>query len=199
MTTLLDRLRAETRLSHEKTEHLLYSDDLRAGTLSPDAYRHLLLTHAAYHEALEQAIDQHPDFFDAYKPDTRRKTPWLQADLAQLQLVIPSLHPSVFADWSPVQLLGAAYVGEGSMLGGKTVWLYLQQSPALEPLLHKARFYRGYGPETGVKWKEFGAFISQKGAGQADLVVEAAGRAFQVYQELFGQTQADSRRELPQA
>jgi heme oxygenase len=186
--TLLERLRTDTRSQHEQTEHLLYTEPLRTGTLSVQNYYHLLVTHLAYHRALEQAIDQHPDFFQDYVPDARRKTPWLMADLGSVATDLPSL-TDVFANWTPIQLLGAAYVGEGSMLGGKTVWHYLQQSPALVSLLPAARFYRGYGPDTGQNWKAFGAFITEKGCGHEDEVVDAAGRAFTLYQELFQQTQ----------
>lgn len=198
MTTVLERLRTETRSSHEQTESLLYSDALRAGTLSPRDYGHLLLTHAAYHRALEQAIDQYPDFFADYEPDSRRKTPWLDADLTALDLT-PLSPTSLFDNWSPVELLGAAYVGEGSMLGGKTVWHYLQQSPALVPLLENARFYRGYGGETGTRWRTFGTFITRQTADQSDGVVDAARRAFTAYQSLFRQTlPLVSSREIPQ-
>ncbi len=186
MSTLLARLRDETRPDHEHTEQLLYADALRAGTLSVNQYRHLLLMHGAYHHALEQAIDAHPAFFRGYEPDMRRKTPWLLTDLAQVQLTLPTL-PNLFADWTAAELLGAAYVGEGSMLGGKTVWHYLQQSPALHPLLQQARFYRGYGPETGGYWRAFGLFVTQQTVAPEEVIL-AARRAFRVYQDLFVQT-----------
>jgi heme oxygenase len=188
MMSLLERLRAETRSQHEQTEQLLYSEALRTGTVSVSQYQHLLLTHLAYHSALEEAIDQHPAFFDAYEPHNRRKTDWLLADLTPLSSVPPVSSSDVFADWTPVELLGAAYVGEGSMLGGKTVWHYLQQSSALLPYLENARFYRGYGPETGQKWRAFGLFVTQQGAPQPDDIVQAAGRAFKAYQTLFQRT-----------
>jgi heme oxygenase len=187
MIPVLERLRTETRSSHEQTEALLYSDALRGGTLSAHEYGHLLLTHAAYHRALEEAIDGFPDFFAGYEPENRRKTPWLNADLAALDLT-PLDAPSLFDGWSPVELLGAAYVGEGSMLGGKTVWHYLQQSPTLVSVLQDARFYRGYGADTGDRWRTFGTFITQQTADQSDQVVDAARRAFAAYQSLFRQT-----------
>lgn len=186
MTPLIDRLREETRPLHEQTEQLLYTEALRNGTLSTDQYTHLLLIHDAFHQALEQAIDRHDAFFAPYEPDTRRKTPWLLADLAQVQRV-PLAMLDLFANWSPAELLGAAYVGEGSMLGGKTVWHYLQQSPALQPLLDQARFYRGYGAETGGRWRSFLAFVSQQADGAA--VIDGARRAFLLYADLFERTQ----------
>ncbi|WP_375448566.1 biliverdin-producing heme oxygenase [uncultured Fibrella sp.] len=186
MTPLIDRLRQETRPLHEQTEQLLYTDALRSGTLTTDQYTHLLLIHGAFHQALEEAIDRQAAFFSDYEPDTRRKTPWLLADLAQLQRVPPTM-PDLFANWSPAGLLGAAYVGEGSMLGGKTVWHYLQQSPALQPLLDQARFYRGYGAETGDRWRSFIAFLAKQ-PDNHPAVVDGARRAFILYADLFDHT-----------
>ncbi|WP_460978046.1 biliverdin-producing heme oxygenase [Spirosoma knui] len=185
----MERLRAETRSLHEQTEQLLFADALRGGTLSTNEYSQLLRTHFAYHSALETAIDQHSGYFADYAPDDRRKTSWLQADLAQLQQTIPAQSANVFANWSPAELLGAAYVGEGSMLGGKTVWHYLQTSPAVRPLLEHARFYRGYGAETGLKWKTFIAFVNKQAGDASDDVVRGAQQAFLTYQSLFRQTQ----------
>lgn len=187
MITLLARLRDETQGLHAQTEQVLYADTLRAGALSVDQYQHLLLLHGAFHQALERAIDQHPVFFEGYAPDTRRKTPWLLDDLAQFQLALP-IQPGLFADWSVAALLGAAYVGEGSMLGGKTVWHYLQQSSALQPLLGQARFYRGYGDETGGQWRAFGTFMGRQTVDPL-VVVSGASRAFGLYQDLFSHLQ----------
>jgi heme oxygenase (biliverdin-IX-beta and delta-forming) len=188
MSTLPERLKEQTRPLHEATEQLLYINELRNGTLSPDAYVHLLRTHLMYHQALEDAIARFPDFFAEYNLDARRKSPWLVADLTQLEQTLPASMPELFANWSPVELLGAAYVSEGSMLGGKFVWQMLQQNPAILSLLTDARFYQGYGKDTGRLWKEFLAFLQQQGEPQADLVVDAAMRAFRAYQTCFQQT-----------
>ncbi|GAB3764856.1 biliverdin-producing heme oxygenase [Spirosoma pomorum] len=188
MSTLPERLREQTRPLHEATEQLLYLNELRNGTLLPDAYTHLLRTHLTYHQALEEAIAKFPDFFADYNLDARRKTPWLVADLTQLEQPLPTLMPELFADWSPVELLGAAYVSEGSMLGGKSVWQMLQQNLAILPLLTDAHFYQGYGKNTGQQWKEFLGFLQARGEAQADLVVGAAERAFRVYQTCFQRT-----------
>ncbi|MBO0949841.1 biliverdin-producing heme oxygenase [Fibrella forsythiae] len=187
MSDLLERLREETRSLHEQTEHLLYTESLRGGTLSVDEYVHLLLIHGAFHQALERAIDSQATFFQAYTPDIRRKTPWLLADLAQVNQAIPSL-PGLFTNWLPAELVGAAYVGEGSMLGGKTVWHYLQQSPVLQPLLGQARFYRGYGADTGPNWRAFGAFVTNQPTTDSNAIIDGARRAFLLYGDLFERT-----------
>ncbi len=189
MSDLLSRLRQETRPLHEETERLFYTEALHNGTLSPVEYSHLLRTHLVFHQALETAIDHQVDFFRDYEPETRRKTPWLVADLNYLQETLPTFGTDLFADWSPVDLLGAAYVGEGSMLGGTVIGRLLQQNEAIKPLLSHARFYRGYGSATGSNWKQFGTFLTGKGAPHADEVVASAGRAFTLYQTVFLQNQ----------
>lgn len=197
MTTLLERLRAETRPQHEQTEQLFYTEALQHGTLSVDEYIHLLRTHLTYHEALEEAIGRHPDFFRGYALETRRKTPWLLADLKNLNVAPPPLMPELFAGWSPVALLGAAYVGEGSMLGGTVIWKLLQKNEAIRPLLAPAQFYQGYGPITGSHWRNFGAFLTEQGAQQPDSVVAAAKQAFVEYQTVFHQNTFKSPVETP--
>ncbi|MFC5410119.1 biliverdin-producing heme oxygenase [Larkinella bovis] len=183
--SLAERLRHETRALHEETEQLLYTEPLRSGTLAPEQYTHLMQIHGLFHHALETAIDRHPVFFEGYQPDERRKSAWLATDLAALDASLPDLRPDLFADWSPVELLGAAYVGEGSMLGGKVVFHHLQKSPALQPLLQNARFYRGYGPGMMDKWKAFGVLLAARPEAEHDTVVEAAKWTFRTYQKLF--------------
>lgn len=186
MTNLLERLRQETRPLHEQTEQLFYTEALRNGTLSASEYSHLLRTHLVFHQSLERAIDRTDDFFREYEPDVRRKTPWLLADLARLKQDQPEPTPELFTDWSPVSLLGAAYVGEGSMLGGTVIGRMLQQNEAVKPLLVQAgRFYQGYGPALGNNWKKFGAFLTQYGMPHADEVVAAADETFRAYQSIF--------------
>lgn len=188
MSNLLDRLRQETRFLHEQTETLFYGESLQNGTLSIDEYRHLLRTHLAYHRALETAIDEHPTFFVDYQPEPRRKTSWLLADLAQFPDTPLPVSVDLFAGWSSVALLGAAYVSEGSMLGGTVINRLLQKNRALLPVLDQARFYEGYGSAVGRNWKAFGEFLTETGTPVADEVVAGANRAFGLYQKVFAET-----------
>ena len=186
MSLLLDRLRQETHLLHQQTEQLFYAESLRNGTISPAQYVHLLRTHLAFHQALETAIDYHSDFFREYNPQARIKTPWLLADLGHLPEPLPPPMPTLFTNWSAVDLLGAIYVSEGSMLGGTVINQLLQQSLSIRSILPvAARFYQGYGPNTGKQWRRGGEFITQRGAIHADAVVAAAKRAFSQYQQAF--------------
>ena len=182
--TLLEQLRQDTRPQHEQIEDLLYSHSLRNATLTEAEYLHLLRTHWAFHSSLETAIDQHPVFFADYNAEMRRKTPWLKADLAR-QGITPEPLPNAFSGWQRLELLGATYVGEGSMLGGKVVMHHLQKSPALHSVLEQARFYRGYGASALDNWKAFGQFLTAQAGENGETVIEAARRAFKLYATLF--------------
>ncbi|SOD78258.1 biliverdin-producing heme oxygenase [Spirosoma fluviale] len=185
MSNLLERLRYETRPAHEQTEQLFYTEALQNGTLSVVEYTHLLRTHFVFHQALESAIDRHPNFFLDYQSERRKKTAWLMADLNYLGEPLPAPMTNLFADWSTVALLGAAYVGEGSMLGGTVIGRLLQKNATLQPVMEHARFYGGYGPETGKYWRTFGDFLTENGTPYADEVVDAASRTFILYQTVF--------------
>ncbi|WP_338871504.1 biliverdin-producing heme oxygenase [Spirosoma sp. SC4-14] len=189
MTSLPERLRQETRLLHQQTEQLFYTEALQNATLTVAQYEHLLRTHLVFHQDLETAIDQHSDFFRDYEPLTRKKTPWLLADLDYLNSPKPAPMANLFIDWSPIALLGAAYVGEGSMLGGTVIWKLLQNNKAIEPLLAQTRFYQGYGSATGNYWRNFGSFLTRNGSATPDVVIEAAKQAFVTYQQIFEQTE----------
>lgn len=185
MSDLLARLRQETKALHTQTEQLFYAESLQAGTLLAEEYLHLLRTHLIFHQALETAIDAHPDFFRDYAPQTRLKTPWLREDLSNLNRPLPDSKPELFSDWSPIALLGALYVSEGSMLGGTVISRLLQKNEAIGPMLDHTRFYAGYGAETGSNWRTCGAFITRLGTPHADAVVAAAKQAFLAYQTAF--------------
>ncbi len=186
MIVLLDRLRQDTQELHQQTERLLYAYSLRNGTLTLVQYTHLLRTHLAFHQSLETAIDCHPNFYREYDSQARKKTLWLLADLNNLNEILPAFVSTLFADWSAIDLLGAVYVGEGSMLGGTVINRLLQQIPTIQSILPGAsRFYQGYGADTGKLWRRGGEFITQHGDSHADAVVEGAKRAFSQYQRAF--------------
>ncbi|MCX6218068.1 biliverdin-producing heme oxygenase [Spirosoma sp.] len=185
MSILLERLRHETRPAHEQTEQLFYTEALQNGTLSVPEYTHLLRTHFVFHQSLESAVDRHPSFFGAYQPERRKKTAWLVADLTYLGEPLPASMTDLFADWSTADLLGATYVGEGSMLGGSVIGRLLRKNTTLQPIMEYARFYGGYGAETGNYWRDFGDFLTVNGALHADEVVVAASRTFTIYQAIF--------------
>lgn len=192
MNELASRLRSHTKALHDAVEQRLYTETMLAGQLTAEQYRHLLRIHYLFHRDLEAAIDRHPDFFDTYQPDSRRKTPALLADLAVTQEAVPETKSVGMRDWSVDALLGAAYVSEGSMLGVTQVGPMLKKNPAVTSLGDNMHFYAGYGADTGHKWKAFGQLLSKVPTERHDAVVAGAEAAFQRYQQLFTETQVTS-------
>lgn len=192
MNELATRLRNQTRTLHDAVEQRLYTPAMQAGRLTADQYRHLLRIHYLFHHDLEAAIDRHPDFFRDYRPDSRRKTPALLADLAVVQETPPVTQSVGMRDWSAEALLGAAYVSEGSMLGVTQVGPMLRQNPAVTSLGDALHFYAGYGADTGRQWKAFGQLLAIVPADQHDAVVAGAEAAFLRYQQLFTETEPDT-------
>ncbi len=185
--TILNRLRTETRSQHEQTETELFADKLMAGTLSRAEYERLLVIHYLFHQALETAVAAHADFFADYDRETRRKTPWLVADLALVGSAIPAPIPGLFAGWNSYQLLGAMYVAEGSTLGGRVIAKALSRTPGLTDIAATSQFFGGYGEQTGSLWKTFGLYLMEKANGHDNEIVEAAAVAFGVFGELAKQ------------
>ncbi|WP_234735457.1 biliverdin-producing heme oxygenase [Tellurirhabdus bombi] len=186
--TLPERLKQETREWHERTESLLYSDELRSGELTKAQYLHLLRVHYVFHQALEEALAWEAVFFRNIDLPGRQKTAWLINDLESQSVPLPKTQPDLFDSWSPLELVGAVYVAEGSMLGGKTVLAYLKKNAEVQPLLANARFYQGYGEQTLENWKTLIAFLICQPKEQHDAIVWGAENAFKLYGDVFRQT-----------
>lgn len=182
--SLLDRLKTETRSHHQHTESLLYTQQLMAGTLTRSELTHLLTIHYRFHSALETAVAALAGFFAGYNYDLRQKTPWLLADLQQWAIPLPTAHTSLFDGWNGYELLGALYVGEGSMLGGQVIAKALRRTTNLGDAPAALHFFGGYGDQTGLLWKEFGTYLLSQAHGQEETIIDAAQRAFDCFGKL---------------
>lgn len=182
--TILLRLRNETRARHEQTETLLYADKIRGGTLERAEYEHVMVIHYLFHQSLESALAVQSDFFADCDRKARQKTPWLVSDLGQLGVPLPKTRPDLFVGWNEYQLLGAMYVAEGATLGGQVIAKALSENLTLRELAAQSQFLGGYGAQTGLRWKTFGLFLTNRAEMHADEIVDAADRAFRVFDQL---------------
>lgn len=107
-------LRSGTAPDHERLDGLFERFDLT----DPAGYRAFLTAHAAALPAVEQALDAAG--FDALLSDwpERRRGAAIAADLAAIDTPLPPPLPFA-AIGTPAAAWGAAYVVEGSRLGGK--------------------------------------------------------------------------------
>jgi heme oxygenase len=158
--TLRDELREKTAHLHRQTEIAL---DLMCPTVSLEKYLSVLqLLHAVY-SVIEPGIVSHAGWTGlGLDMRARRKLPLLEADLAFIEGKIGTKSPPLATEleWprplldSFPAVLGAAYVVEGSTLGGTIIDRHLSQVLGLDggPGM---RFFHGYGDETGTRWKDF--------------------------------------------
>lgn len=115
----------------------------------------------------------------ALVPDAaaRGKAPWLREDLAALELP-ETLEPEVVLPaWrEPLEALGAAYVLEGSTLGGPVLLGRVRAAGALPNGGDRgARFLTGYGSRNAAMWQAFRGALQAAGEGAADWAALRSG------------------------
>jgi heme oxygenase len=164
------RLRAATLDLHAAAErHVrILDDDATVAT-----YVRFLDRMHGVHAATEAAFADHAELAAAgFDASARCKSPLICADLAKLRTV-PSESRCEIPDVRGIARgLGAAYVIEGSTLGGAFVRsrLRLRDVPTA--------FLAGYGEQTGPMWKRFVAIFEQANA-DVDQAIVAARAMFQ--------------------
>ncbi len=156
--TLLDRLREQTAQAHRRIEATV---DLPSRMRSLDCYSDLL---ARFH-----------GFFVSWEPPViaalgapaygaeRRKIDLLKQDLRALGLRDEDIDRLPVCRDLPAlrtrsQAFGSMYVLEGATLGGRIISKVAQQRLGLSPA-HGCRYFHGYGAQTDVMWRTFGALV----------------------------------------
>lgn len=158
------------------------TEALLNGTLGIDAYASMLAAQFRIYQSLESHLAVSLGPYPILSRFFQKKSPWLAADLRELQAAIPPPIATGHAMQALPQLVGMLYVLEGSMLGGQVILKSLRKNPALAPLSH--RFYQGNGAGTGQRWREFIAQCEGEVA-EEDLpkAVEGAVYAFDFFRE----------------
>ena len=156
-STILARLRGETRREHEAVEHVL---DLM-GALSHSTYCQRLVQFYGFYNPLEAALK------------TRCTPQHGDPDAAQLALHLPRLHKSVLLRQdlqclgvstaglaqcralpplhTTAEVLGCLYVLEGATLGGRLITQHVQATLGITPTTG-GRFFDGYAADTAKMW-----------------------------------------------
>jgi heme oxygenase len=179
-TSLRDTLRASTQASHAALDHAL----MPAGTpWTAWRYRQFLRGTLAVIDALEPAIARHlPD--SALSGATRADR--LRHDLRALDDRADVVPAAVAIDDQLASAFGAAYVVEGSMLGGQHVARALERDLGLEPR-HLTYLRPSAGPP-GSRWTAFVAALDAFGAGATATDWRIAERAAQAAFDAFARS-----------
>ena len=172
MSVALKRLKSGTLDLHREAER-------HVRILDPDAtastYECYLTRMYGFHAALEAAFAAHHGLAVAgFDAAGRRKQHLLAADLATFGVGVASLPRSPEPPLLTLDhALGAAYVIEGSTLGGAFILSRLQP----EICAGATAFLGGYRKETGPMWRRFGAIV-EAAAHDLDQLVVAARATF---------------------
>jgi heme oxygenase len=178
ITTLLDRIRTETRSAHDRIERAI---DIERRTASLAGYRSLLARFYGFHSVWEPAAE--PIIADPSLFRRRRKAGLLSRDLRVLGLgsediaALPRCEPLVPMP-NRAAALGAMYVIEGSTLGGAIIARQVERRHGLTPEAG-CSYFRSYGAATATMWKSFrSALLAASSPATDDEVILAAMGTF---------------------
>lgn len=171
----------------ERTADLHVEAERHVRILDADAneatYARFLARMYGFHASAERAFASHDGLVAAgFHPEARAKSRWLAEDLATLrregltEADAATLPVCAVPDLGDLpRAIGAAYVVEGSTLGGRFILTHMP--PRLGALRGVAtRFLEGYRSETGPLWRRFGELAS-RALVDTDAVEGAVGGA----------------------
>ncbi|WP_224243091.1 biliverdin-producing heme oxygenase [Hyalangium gracile] len=197
-TTLLQRLKAETRPHHERAESAVR---LMEPGLTLEHYRHHLEALYGFFAPLEASLASLlTGLMPELRVDERWKLPLLLKDLRALGHDAASLARLPRATQLPPlpglpEALGCFYVLEGSTLGGQLILRHLQRHFAGTPAGDFA-FFSAYGEAVGPMWRAFGEAVNRASEAQASesfdaRVIQGARDTFDAFEHWLRQESAE--------
>ncbi len=158
MNTIMQTLRKETWLYHERLERKL---DLLNPAFSASDYSRLLIALMGYYRPVESCLN-HFSELQQWIPDLglRGKTHWLANDLSVLGIAEEVIAQIPLCQNLPQisnvpSALGTLYVLEGATLGGRIVAEHMYQLLGIGAS-NGGAFFQGYGDKTSAMWRFFG-------------------------------------------
>lgn len=181
-------LKAETQQQHKELERIVNVLD---ESTDLDSYKNLLLKFYRIYSALESQIPIEELLKQDFDYRHRQKLPLLEADLRSLDISAAASRLAPYRkvpDISEVsRAFGAAYVIEGSTLGGQIISRHIREHLGVTPDAGAA-FFSSYGSAVGPMWKEFcdaaNAF-AEKHSETGDEIVTAAKETFAAFANCF--------------
>ena len=205
-------LKAATAEHHRRAEKHEFQQLMVRGALSRDAYAEwlgqMLLVHRGLEEHLTKLVASHPAV-GAVFDDSRRKVPFLLDDLAFYQGradsdPVPATsrflqYLDSLAASSPLSLLGALYVLEGSTNGARFIARRLRTAYDLPADGGGAAYVDPYGDAQPRRWQEFKDEMEQLALGEADIriITQAAQETFDAIGAVGGDLLAHTHRVAP--
>ncbi len=181
---LMARLRAETDIAHRRLEERL---DVTSRLSERIRYVGLLQIFYGIYQPFEHLLEQRfgPEIA-GMELASRCKSPWIVEDLRLLDADTRHEDASMYLPdlRTEAEALGVLYVLEGSTLGGQMISRMVERDLGIGPQ-NGARFFHGYGSETGIRWRAFGKALE---AAQPDPVnlLSAANATFTAFERWAG-------------
>lgn len=179
---LSDKIKEATKTAHQQLEVLVVKR-LKAIGSNAD-YANLLKHFYAYFSKVEQAIA--PFISAEVLPDyaSRRNASYLKKDIEALGGTtdeLPQAQAPVIA--STISALGALYVMEGSIMGGRIIVQMLEKAGITKGV----SFFSGYGEATGQMWQRFTDVLNRHAPTEQDQAsaIAAANATFTQFQQVF--------------
>ena len=179
---LSEKIRESTKSAHLNLEKLVVQQ--LKSIKNEEDYAAFLNKFYAYFSQVERSIA--PFINDNILPDhsDRRNSSYLKDDIESLGSILDS-KPNVAVPKinTTVAAIGALYVMEGSIMGGRIIVQMLQKLGITKGL----SFFSGYGSETGERWEVFTKVMNDtaKTEEQEDEAVETANETFKLFENLF--------------
>ncbi len=190
-STLMSRLKEATAEHHRKAEKRNLQRELAKGTLALDVFvaylGELLHLHRSLETSLTQSAAEHPAIASVFRPHCSREADLL-TDLAfhdaprRPANVMTQKLVADFEAWArhtPLSLLGALYVLEGSGNGNRLIARVLSRNWSLQDGLG-LRYMDPYGDEQPKLWSQFREDMNtaQISSSDVDNILAAAQRTF---------------------
>jgi heme oxygenase len=176
---LSDHLKVYTQSAHQQLEKKLVMKMKQVNT--PAGYIKLLGLFYTYYHALEKNLQPYLNIPDASE---RRKADAILADIKALGGELPGISHNVPQPMvnNYAQALGAAYVLEGSTLGGIIIAKMISKQLGI-PAATGFSFFSGYGDATVEMWNKFRNFLNALPTAQHFAAAEAAKNTFLTFNE----------------
>lgn len=174
--------------------HQALEDSLDVASVIKDGkrYARLLAGFWGFHAGFERLMESLKIWpVKGYDPAGRRKSPWLAEDLGALGWTeaglekLPVCGPEDLPELdggnaAAAAAMGAAYVMEGSTLGGRHISAMIARGSSVPA--DAVRFFQGYGADTGANWN---AFLQSLAVLEAASSVEEQNRAVNAARRTF--------------
>jgi heme oxygenase len=176
---LSDKIKEATKPAHLNLEKIVVQQ-LKSIKNNED-YAAFLKKFYTYFSQVEKAIAPH--ISEQLLPDLkeRRNSSFLKNDIEVLGSDVASVKEvEVPVISNEVSALGALYVMEGSIMGGRIIIQMLEKLGVTTGI----SFFSGYGQETGQKWGVFTKVMNETATSEEDAV-NTANETFELFEKVF--------------